>query len=60
MLPALLPALAHSITDLTTSCHAEGRPELAERLARELQAALDALKHGTLTRPGDRLLLFLT
>jgi len=48
------------ITDLMTSCHAEGRPELAERLARELQAALDALKHGTLTRPGDRLLLFLT
>ena len=37
------------ITDLMTSCHAEGRPELAERLARELQAALDALKHGTLT-----------
>ena len=32
-----------------TSCHAEGLPELAERLARELQAALDALKHGTLT-----------
>ncbi len=40
------------ITDLMTSCHAEGRPELAERLARELQAALDALKHGTLTNQG--------
>jgi len=37
------------ITDLMTSCHAEGRPDLADQLARELQAALDALKHGTLT-----------
>ena len=36
------------ITDLMTSCLAEGRPDLAETLARELQAALDALKHGTL------------
>lgn len=36
------------ITDLMTSCLAEGRPELAELLAKELQAALDALKHGTM------------
>jgi hypothetical protein len=36
------------ITDLMTSCLAEGRPDLAETLANELQAALDALKHGTL------------
>src|SRR5215468_7545128 len=36
------------ITDLMTSCQAEGRPDLAEMLAKELQAALDALKHGTL------------
>jgi hypothetical protein len=36
------------ITDLMTSCLAEGRPDLAELLAKELQAALDALKHGTL------------
>ena len=36
------------ITDLMTSCLAEGRPDLAETLAKELQAALDALKHGTL------------
>ena len=36
------------ITDLMTSCLAEGRPDLAEMLAKELQAALDALKHGTL------------
>lgn len=36
------------ITDLMTSCLADGRPELAEMLAKELQAALDALKHGTL------------
>jgi hypothetical protein len=35
------------ITDLMTSCLAEGRPDLAELLAKELQAALDALKHGT-------------
>lgn len=35
------------ITDLMTSCMAAGRPDLAELLARELQAALDALKHGT-------------
>jgi hypothetical protein len=36
------------ITDLMTSCLAEGRPDLAEMLVKELQAALDALKHGTL------------
>ena len=36
------------ITDLITSCLAEGRPDLAEMLAKELQAALDALKWGTL------------
>src|SRR6516165_8018009 len=36
------------ITDLMTSCRAEGRTDLAEMLAKELQAALDALKHGTL------------
>jgi len=36
------------ITDLMTSCLAQGRPDLAEMLAKELQAALDALKHGTL------------
>ncbi|MCZ2076137.1 MAG: hypothetical protein LC130_14190 [Bryobacterales bacterium] len=36
------------ITDLMTSCLAEGRPDLAEMLAKELQAALDALKHGTM------------
>jgi len=36
------------ITDLMTSCLAEGRPDLADMLAKELQAALDALKHGTL------------
>ncbi|MFN7995364.1 MAG: hypothetical protein U0Q18_17275 [Bryobacteraceae bacterium] len=36
------------ITDLMTSCQAEGRPDLSEMLAKELQAALDALKHGTL------------
>ncbi len=34
------------ITDLITSCLAEGRQDLADRLALELQAALDALKHG--------------
>ena len=36
------------ITDLMTSCLAAGRPDLAELLAKELQAALDALKHGTM------------
>jgi len=36
-----------SITDLKTSCLAAGRPDLAEQLAVELQAALDQLKHGT-------------
>ncbi len=35
------------VTDLMSSCHAAGRPDLAEVLAKELQAALDALKHGT-------------
>jgi len=35
-----------SITDLKTSCLAAGQPELAYRLAKELQAALDQLKHG--------------
>jgi len=35
------------ITDLKTSCIAAGRPDLAEQLALELQAALDQLKHGT-------------
>lgn len=39
------------ITDLMTSCMAEGRPDLAELLAKELQAALDALKHGTMPDP---------
>ena len=34
------------ITDLITSCLADGRQDLAERLAMELQAALDSLKHG--------------
>jgi hypothetical protein len=34
------------ITDLITSCLADGRQDLADRLAMELQAALDALKHG--------------
>ena len=36
-----------SITDLKTSALAAGRPDLAEELALELQAALDQLKHGT-------------
>jgi len=36
------------ITDLMSSCLASGRPDLAELLAKELQAALDALKHGTM------------
>ncbi len=35
-----------SITDLITSCLAEGRPELAQELVLELQNALDSLKHG--------------
>ena len=34
------------ITDLITSCLADGRQDLADRLALELQAALDSLKHG--------------
>jgi hypothetical protein len=33
-----------SITDLMTSCRAAGREDLADRLARELQNALDSLK----------------
>jgi hypothetical protein len=33
-----------SITDLMTSCRAVGREDLADRLARELQNALDSLK----------------
>jgi hypothetical protein len=36
-----------SITDLQTSCIAAGHPELAYELVRELQNALDSLKHGT-------------
>ncbi len=36
-----------AITDLKTIAQAAGRPELAEELAVELQAALDQLKHGT-------------
>ena len=36
-----------SITDLQTSCVAAGHPELAYELVRELQNALDSLKHGT-------------
>jgi hypothetical protein len=36
-----------SITDLQTSCIAVGRPDLAYELVRELQNALDSLKHGT-------------
>ena len=39
------------ITDLITSCLAEARPDLAVKLAKELQAALDALKWGTLPDP---------
>jgi hypothetical protein len=35
-----------SITDLITSCIADGRPELADVLVKELQNALDSLKHG--------------
>jgi hypothetical protein len=35
-----------SITDLITSCLADGRPDLAELLVKELQNALDSLKHG--------------
>jgi hypothetical protein len=34
------------ITDLITSCLAQGRQDLSDRLALELQAALDSLKHG--------------
>src|SRR5262249_9357581 len=36
-----------SITDLQTSCISVGRPDLAYELVRELQNALDSLKHGT-------------
>src|SRR5262249_28620313 len=36
-----------SITDLQTSCIAAGHPDLAYELVRELQSALDSLKHGT-------------
>jgi hypothetical protein len=35
-----------SITDLITSCLADGRPDFAEELVAELQNALDSLKHG--------------
>ena len=35
------------ITDLKTSCLAAGRRDLAYKLVKELQSALDALKHGT-------------
>lgn len=42
------------ITDLITSCLAEAREDLAERLALELQAALDSLKHGV--EPDEELL----
>ena len=35
-----------SITDLITSCLAQGRPDLAQELVPELQNALDSLKHG--------------
>ena len=36
-----------SITDLKTSCLANGRDDLARQLVDELQNALDQLKHGT-------------
>src|SRR6185295_9800149 len=36
-----------SITDLQTSCIASGQPERTHELVRELQNALDSLKHGT-------------
>lgn len=42
------------ITDLITSCLAEGRQEFADQLAVELQAALDSLKHGV--EPDEELL----
>jgi hypothetical protein len=42
------------ITDLITSCLAEAREDLADRLALELQAALDSLKHGV--EPDEELL----
>ena len=42
------------ITDLITSCLAEAREDLAQRLALELQAALDSLKHGV--EPDEELL----
>jgi hypothetical protein len=35
-----------SITDLITSCLAQGRPDFAQDLVLELQNALDSLKHG--------------
>ena len=34
------------ITDLITSCLADGQPDLADELVKELQNALDSLKHG--------------
>ena len=36
-----------SITDLKTSCLANGRDDLARELVDQLQNALDQLKHGT-------------
>jgi hypothetical protein len=42
------------ITDLITSCLAEGRQEFVDQLAVELQAALDSLKHGV--EPDEELL----
>ena len=36
-----------AITDLKTSCLANGRPDLARKLVDQLQNALDQLKHGT-------------
>src|SRR5258708_12380613 len=36
-----------SITDLKTSCLANGRDDLARQLVDQLQNALDQLKHGT-------------
>lgn len=35
-----------AITDLMTSCRADGRDDLAQELVVELQKALDSLKHG--------------
>src|SRR5262249_32457727 len=39
--------LIGSITDLKTSCLANGRDDLAQQLVDQLQNALDQLKHGT-------------